>query len=97
MAKGFSPESAQDLPPELSRWLHLFYAYLRVEQAYADALEWLGRTGAPYSFVMMLWPASREVEHSSGQPCKICFTVTGHPRQGCCMQSSLPLQKSLTC
>ena len=47
MAKGFSPESAQDLPPELSRWLYLFYAYLQVEQEYANALEWLGRTGAP--------------------------------------------------
>ena len=48
MSKGFSPECAQDLPPELSRWLHLFYAYLQIEQAYADALEWLGRTGVPY-------------------------------------------------
>jgi hypothetical protein len=47
MTKGFWPEPAQDLPLELSRWLHLFYAYLQVERAYADALEHLGRTGTP--------------------------------------------------
>ena len=49
LASKFSPESVHDLPVELSQWLHLFYAYLQVEQAYADALASLGRTGMPSS------------------------------------------------
>ena len=49
LASKFSPESVHDLPVELSQWLHLFYAYLQVEQAYADALASLGRTGVPSS------------------------------------------------
>ena len=49
LASNFSPESVHDLPVELSQWLHLFYAYLQVEQAHADVLASLGRTGVPKS------------------------------------------------
>ncbi|CAL5222396.1 g4755 [Coccomyxa viridis] len=44
LCEGFNPSSAESAPPELSRWLHLFCAYLQVEQQYADALEGLGRS-----------------------------------------------------
>ena len=49
LASDFSPDTVHHLPAELSQWLHLLYAYLQVEQAYADALASLGRTGEPNS------------------------------------------------
>lgn len=47
LSKGFDPSSAKDASAELLTWLHLFYAYLQIEQQYADALESMGRTGVP--------------------------------------------------
>ena len=47
MARNFDLAPAQDLPPELYQWLLLFFAYLQIEQSYADALEWMGRSGEP--------------------------------------------------
>ena len=34
-------------PPELSKWLYLFYTYLRLEEAYADASEYLDVPSKP--------------------------------------------------
>ena len=42
-AEHFNPTTPA--PPELSSWLHLFYAYLQLEEVYAEALEWLNRPG----------------------------------------------------
>ncbi|CAL5220349.1 g2345 [Coccomyxa viridis] len=56
-------------PPELSSWLYLFYAYLQLEEVYAEALEWLNCTGhrlidpePPWSWeeVQELWRHIRE-------------------------------------
>ena len=44
-AENFDP--TVPAPPELSSWLYLFYAYLQLEEVYAEALEWLNCTGAP--------------------------------------------------
>ncbi|CAL5220385.1 g2391 [Coccomyxa viridis] len=38
-AKDFDPTTAA--PPELSSWLYLFYAYLQLEEPYAEVAEWL--------------------------------------------------------
>ncbi len=45
LSKDINPSSAKGASAELSTWLHLFYAYLQIEQQYADALESMGRTG----------------------------------------------------
>ncbi|CAL5220383.1 g2389 [Coccomyxa viridis] len=42
-AEDFNPTTPA--PPELSSWLHLFCAYLQLEEVYAEALAWLNRPG----------------------------------------------------
>ena len=45
LAEGFDPTTPA--PPELSSWLYLFHAYLQMEEAYEEQVEWLQLKGTP--------------------------------------------------